>query len=136
MAHDDRLKILIADDDFSSRKIMKAFLENYGTIDMTVDGEETLFAFKTAMKEGDPYDLICLDIMMPKVDGQEVLREIRQIEKEKDVYGKNAVKVVMTTALDDPQNVMESFKSDATGYITKPFDEDDFITTLRELKIL
>jgi two-component system chemotaxis response regulator CheY len=132
----DRLKILIADDDFSSRRIMKAFLEDYGTIDMTVDGEETLFAFKTALKEGEPYDLICLDIMMPKVDGQEVLKQIRTAEQEKGILGKKAVKVVMTTALDDPQNVMESFKSDATGYITKPFDEEDFLQTLKELKIL
>ena len=136
MAHNDLLKILIADDDFSSRKIMKAFLEEYGTIDMTVDGEETLFAFKTAMKEGRPYDLICLDIMMPKVDGQEVLKQIRKFEREKGIFGKKAVKVVMTTALDDPQNVMESFKSDATGYITKPFDEEDFVRTLNELRIL
>ena len=133
---DDRLKILIADDDFSSRKIMKAFLEEYGTIDMTVDGEETLFAFKTALKEGEPYTLICLDIMMPKIDGQAVLKEIRKIEQEKGILGKKAVKVVMTTALDDPQNVMESFKSDATGYITKPFDEEDFLQTLKGLKIL
>ena len=136
MPHDGELKILIADDDFSSRKIMKAFLEDFGAIDMTVDGEEALFAFKTAMKEGKPYDLICLDIMMPKVDGQEVLKQVRKTEQEKGVLGKKAVKVVMTTALDDPQNVMESFKSDATGYITKSFDEDDFLQTLKGLKIL
>ena len=132
----DSLKILIADDDFSSRKIMKAFLEDHGKVDMTVDGEETLFAYKTALKEGKPYDLICLDIMMPKVDGHKVLKEIRKTEEEKGIFGKKAVKVVMTTALDDPQNVMESFKSDATGYITKPFDEEDFIKTLTDLKIL
>ena len=59
------MRILIAEDDFASRKAILKFLSAYGECDVTVDGMEAIDAFMMALEEEDPYDLICLDVMIP-----------------------------------------------------------------------
>ena len=102
----DRLKILIVEDDFISRRILKEMLSPYGKIDMAKDGKEAVHAFYLAWEEQQPYDVIFMDIMMPEMDGQEALKLIRDMEEEMGIYGSKKVKVVMTTALNDPENVI------------------------------
>lgn len=130
------MKILIVEDDFSSRMLLNAILSTLGECDVAVNGEEALEAFKNALDENEPYELICLDIMMPVMDGQEALQKIRGIEKERDIrYGKE-VKVLMTTALDDVKNVTEAFfKGEATSYLTKPLTKDKVFQELRNMGI-
>lgn len=116
-------RILVVEDDFGSRRMMQKLLEEYGSVDVVVDGEEAVSAFKMAVAEKIPYDVIFLDIMMPKMDGQEALKLIRANEKESGVSPMNEVKVIMTTVLEDPKNVIEAyFKGGATTYIVKPVD--------------
>ena len=116
-------RILVVEDDFGSRRMMQKLLEEYGSVDVVVDGEEAVSAFKMAVADKIPYDVIFLDIMMPKMDGQEALKLIRANEKESGVSPMNEVKVIMTTVLEDPKNVIEAyFKGGATTYIVKPVD--------------
>lgn len=116
-------KILVVEDDFGSRRMMQKLLEEYGEVDVVVDGEEAVQAFALARTENKPYDVIFLDIMMPRMDGQEALRQIRQLEKEAGIDPLNEVHVVMTTVLEDPHNVVSAyFKGGATAYIVKPVD--------------
>jgi len=116
-------RILVVEDDFGSRRMMQKLLEEYGSVDVVVDGEEAVSAFKLAAADKTPYDLIFLDIMMPKMDGQEALKLIRAYEKESGVSPMNETKVIMTTVLEDPKNVIEAyFKGGATTYIVKPVD--------------
>ena len=75
------MRILIAEDDFASRKVILKFLSVYGECDVTVDGMEAVDAFMMALEEDKPYDLICLDVMMPVMDGYQALKSIRKIEK-------------------------------------------------------
>lgn len=93
------MRILIAEDDLTSRKFLFKFLSKYGECDMVVDGLEALDAFLMSIKDEKPYDLICLDIMMPKVDGVKVLKNIRDFEIQKNIIPENRSKVIMTTAL-------------------------------------
>ena len=104
------MKSLIVDDDFFSRRILQSIVSAYGECHVAVDGKEALFAYKQALAEEAPYDVICLDIMMPEINGQEVLQEIRAIEKAKNILGDNSVKIIMTTALDDSENVKTAFR--------------------------
>lgn len=67
------MKILLAEDDFVTRKFMVGFLSKYGECDVTVDGMEAVDAFMMALEDGEPYDLVCLDIMMPVMDGYQAL---------------------------------------------------------------
>ena len=103
------MKILIVEDDFASRKILQSLLTPYGSCDIAIDGEEAMYAFTLAHKENTLYDLVCLDIMMPKMDGHQVLKEIRKFEAQKEIGGSDGVKVIMVTALNDPKNIMDAF---------------------------
>lgn len=126
------MRILIVEDDFISRKLLQRLLGHYGDCDIAVNGQEAIEAFKLAHKDGKPYDLVCMDIMMPVVDGQQALKQIREIEKSMDMPMSQEVKVIMTTALDDPRNVVESFyKGGATSYITKPIDKKKLLDEIR-----
>lgn len=130
------MKILIAEDDFASRMFLYKFLTGYGKCDLTVDGIEAVEAFLMAYDAGEPYDLICLDIMMPKVDGIKALKAIRDIEKQKGVGDMNGVKVIMTTALNDTESVHTSFKTGCEGYASKPIDTVKFIDVMKKLKLI
>ena len=84
-----------------------------------------------------PPDLVLLDIMMPEMDGQTALRSIRAIEKERGILPANEAKVIMTTALDDPKNVVEAYyKGGATSYVPKPIDKHMLLHLLKNLGLI
>ncbi|HEQ70989.1 MAG TPA: response regulator [Spirochaetia bacterium] len=128
------MRILIVEDDFGSRKLLQNLLSVYGECDIAVDGEEAVDAFKLAWKEKSPYALICMDIMMPKINGQEALKLIREYERQHDIKPSEEVKVIMTTVLDDPKNVIEAlYKGGASAYIVKPIEKEKLIKEIEEL---
>ncbi len=130
------MRVLIAEDDFTNRKFMLRFLSRYGECDVTVDGNEAIEAFSMALEANEGYDLICLDIMMPGLDGYQALRKIREIESEHNIPEKNAVKIIMTTALSEGKNVMKAFDMGCTAYAGKPIDQDKFENVLRKLELI
>ncbi|MFP4431858.1 MAG: response regulator [Spirochaetaceae bacterium] len=128
------MRCLIVEDDFGSRRLLQALLREYGSIDVVVDGQEAIEAFRLAWEENNPYDVVFLDIMMPNVDGQEALRRIRATEGEIGVPERDQVKVIMTTALGDPENVVEAFyKGGANGYVVKPIERQALISELEKV---
>lgn len=130
------MKILLAEDDFATRKFMSEFLEKYGECDVTVDGMEAVDAFMMALEADEPYDLVCLDIMMPVMDGYQALMGIRNLEKERGITPEEGVKVIMATALNDEKNVKMAFDLGCTIYSGKPIDEARFEMGLRKLGLL
>ena len=130
------MKILIAEDDFASRKFMLRFLSKYGECDITVDGLEAVDAFLMALGGGDGYDLVCLDIMMPALDGYQTLKAIRDIEKEKGIPEEKRSKIIMTTALNEGRNVTKAFELGCVAYAGKPIDEEKFENVLRKLELI
>jgi two-component system chemotaxis response regulator CheY len=130
------MRVLIAEDDFASRKFMMRFLSKYGECDITVDGQEAVEAFTMAIEENEGYDLVCLDIMMPGMDGYQALQKIREIEKEKFVSEDKAVKIIMTTALNEGKNVTKAFDLGCTAYAGKPIDQDKFENVLRKFELI
>ncbi len=131
------MRVLIVEDDFTSRKILQKILGPYGEVDIAVNGLEALQAFTQSLDDANPYDLICMDIMMPEMDGQTALKEIRAVERERGIQPSQEVKVVMTTALDDPKNVVEAYyKGGATSYVPKPIDKRMLLHLLKNLGVL
>ncbi len=117
------MRILVAEDDFIARKVLCRFLEKYGEIDITENGKEALNLFRDGLQKGPIYNLVCLDIMMPQLNGHETLRAMREAE---DLVTPDnpPCKIIMTTALDDSENILKSFDNQCNGYITKPYSFD------------
>ena len=130
------MKCLTVEDDFAARKLLQRYLSDYGDCDVAVDGNEAVAAFRQAIDEKEPYDLICLDIMMPNMDGREALKLIRQIESEHGIGGHDGVKVIMTTALGDSKNVMESFREGCEAYIVKPVEKGKLLGEIEKLGLI
>ena len=130
------MKILLAEDDFVTRKFMLNFLSKYGECDVAVDGLEAVEAFALAFEDGEPYDLVCLDIMMPVMDEYQALKEIRDVEKKMNIPEEKAVKVIMTTALNDERNVKMAFELGCSVYSGKPINQERFEKALIKLGLV
>lgn len=130
------MKTLIVEDDFISRKVLQRLLAVYGECDVAVDGREAVTAFGLAMEEGKPYELVCLDILMPELDGRETLREMRAIEARHGRDGLNGAKVIMTTALDGAHDVLGSFRDGCEAYIIKPVSKGALVRELVRLGLV
>ena len=117
--------------------ILQNILSAYGRCDMAADGRQALDAFQCSLDEADPYDLICMDIMMPKLSGQEALRHIRRMENQAGIPDTKAVKVVMTTALSATGEAADAlFKGGASAYFVKPLQVDNFIDELKRIRVI
>jgi len=115
-------RILLAEDDLTSRIIMQKALFMYGECHTAVNGKEAVAAFQLALDQGQPYDLIFMDIMMPEMDGREAVRQVRAVEESRGVLSSSGVKIIMITALDDVKNVSACFRELCDAYLTKPVD--------------
>jgi two-component system chemotaxis response regulator CheY len=130
------MKTLIVEDDFTSRLLLQELLRGYGPSHVAVNGKEALTAVTAALDADDPYDLICLDIMMPEMDGQQALKEIRVLEARRDRDCGRGAKILMTTALHDKSNVMEALREQCDGYLVKPIEKGKLLGYLRQLGLV
>jgi two-component system chemotaxis response regulator CheY len=131
------MRTLIVEDDIVSREILENVLKNYGLCDSAINGLEAIAVFRRALDEARPYDLICMDIMMPELSGQDALRQIRHIEKQMGVPAGDEVKVFMTTALNETEEVIDAlYKGGASAYFVKPIHIDHFIKELKSAELI
>jgi two-component system, chemotaxis family, chemotaxis protein CheY len=129
------MKMLVVDDDFGARTLLREILRGHGETDIAISGSEALEAFKLAWDENDPYRIIWLDIMMPGVDGHYVLKSIREYEKNIGLSEMDGTVVVMTTALGDPENVLKAYQNGGVfEYMVKPLEKDKVVKILEKVK--
>jgi len=131
-----RLRILIVEDDSAGRRLLQNLLSPYGDCDVAVDGKEGYFAFLLAWDNNEPYDLICLDIVMPEMDGQDVLKAIRTWERQKNIAPDRDVKIIMTTVLNDSENVLLAYTLGCEAYVFKPINKEDLLSKIRSLALI
>ena len=129
------MKILIAEDDYVNRRFLFKFFSQYGDCDMVVNGEEAVTAVMFSVEEDEPYDLICLDIMMPKLDGLKALKMISSIEKDNYVSQDKVSKKFVITALDNVKDVEKAFELGCEVYVTKPINTAKLIEVMKKLKL-
>jgi two-component system, chemotaxis family, chemotaxis protein CheY len=128
------MRILIVEDDFDARLMLQMSVEGLGQCDMAVNGNEAVRAFQLAHSQGRPYDLILLDIMLPELNGREALSEMRRLEDELGLGGKQRVPVIMVSALDDAENIIGSFfKEGCEAYLTKPYRRESLLNEIKKL---
>jgi len=126
------MKTLIVEDDFASRLLLQEILQGYGATHIAVNGLEAVEAARTALDAGEPYDLICLDIMMPQMGGQEALRKIRELEDARGIFSTDGAKILMATAMGDWKNVDAAFGGLCDDYLVKPIRKDKLLAALRK----
>lgn len=130
------MKSLIVEDDFTSRNLMQIYLADMGPCHVAVNGREAVEAVTESLNERQPYDLICLDIMMPVMDGIEALAAIRKLEKEKGIKGLDGVKVIMTTARGESEDIFDAFNTGCEAYIVKPVRKPELIAEIQKLGLI
>ncbi|MBF0142509.1 MAG: response regulator [Magnetococcales bacterium] len=130
------MKILIADDELVNRKLLRDYLKAFGHCDMTSDGKAALELFIADLEDGDPYDLVLLDIVMPVMDGQKTLTRMRAVEKRLAPEARETP-IIMVTGMDSSLQAMEAyFKGGCTDYLTKPVTRDSLLEKLRKLRLI
>ena len=127
------MKILIVDDELVSRRKMQKIMESLGECEAVESGSAAIAAFQKALENGMPFDLITLDVLMPKMDGTEVLYTIREIEKEKKIPKEKQVKILMVTSHSDRDSIITSIQAGCDDYIVKPFDREVIINKLEKI---
>lgn len=127
------MRSLIVEDDFDTRLIMQTFLEELGQVVVAVDGKEAIHAYQASRDADKPFDVIFLDIMMPRMNGQQVLAEIRGVE---GMVCEEPVKIIMTTALADLDNVKTAMDVGCDAYLKKPFSKKALFEELRKLNLI
>lgn len=127
------MRILIAEDDQTCSLILESMLKPFGSTVVVEDGEAVIRTVTSDLVKQQPFDLICLDIMMPGLDGQACLRCIRAIESGFGRIGGAGAKILMTTGLDAPEAIMTAFRSQCEGYLVKPIERARLHAQLNQL---
>lgn len=131
------MRALIVDDDFYSRVLLQDMLRSVADCHIAVSGEEAIDAFGRALENGAPYDLVCLDLVMPGMDGQEALREIRALEAEQGIGQEDGAAIFVVSMVEDNRETNEAFfLGGADCFLVKPIDETKLMAELRAHKLL
>jgi two-component system chemotaxis response regulator CheY len=131
------MKTLVVDDELTTRLMLKKILSPYGSCDTISNGKEALKAFWMAMKEKEPYDLICLDILMPELDGKTVLKKVREIEQKAGLPKNKMANIFMVTSLNDSKTIMDTIvKYKCDSYILKPISKAKVISKLKQFELI
>jgi two-component system cell cycle response regulator len=119
------MNVLIADDDVVSRRLLQVSLSQAGyQVETAANGAEAL----RALQESDRHRLAVLDWMMPEMDGVEVCRAVRKLAREPYIY------IILLTAKEQQDEIVEGLEAGADDYITKPFDLHELKARLRSGK--
>jgi two-component system chemotaxis response regulator CheY len=130
------MRSLVIDDDLVCRRVLSKILRQHGACIIATDGAEGLALIRDAIQAGRPFDLVCLDVMMPLIDGHDVLTALRQMEEQAHLPADQCSRVIMVTAMDDSANLMKAFKEQCDAYLVKPITIDRITTELRKLHLV
>ena len=130
------MRSLIVDDDYVSRTKLKTLLSAYGDSDAVPTGDIALRMFQIGHDEKIPYDLITMDIDMPGLKGQDVVKKIWQWEESRGIYMTDQVKILMVTVKDDYENIISSFKEGCDGFLVKPVTPEKLRQALAKMGIV
>jgi len=130
------VKTLIIDDEILNCKLLQSLLKDYGKCSIAKDGDEGIQLFEDALKKQEPFDLVCLDIMLPEKDGYEVLREMRSLEQNYSLQTDKRSRIIMVTALSEQENKTKAFYENCDGYLIKPIERKLLLEMLEKMKLL
>ncbi|HTX37567.1 MAG TPA: response regulator [Bryobacteraceae bacterium] len=122
------MRALVVDDDLTCRLVLEDALSGFAEVDSCADGTDAVRAGRLALALGKPYDLICMDMLMPTMGGLEALRLIRQEEEHRG--RPRSSKVIVITGSEDTGTIQEAFGELCDAYLVKPIDTKQFFDVL------
>jgi two-component system chemotaxis response regulator CheY len=128
------MRILVVEDDLSSQVLMEELLNPLGEILVVSNGKEAISAFKNSLSDNAPLDVIFLDIVMPGIDGYEVLAEIRSIEREARILFEERITIIMLTTLHSQESITRSVYEGCDWYIPKPIRKETLLDLLDKIE--
>ncbi|GAM09018.1 hybrid signal transduction histidine kinase L [Geobacter sp. OR-1] len=129
----DLHKCLIVDDEELARETLSLLLTGV-ECEMAKDGNEAVAKFEKSLDDGNRFDLVFLDIVMPELNGHETGKALRKREKDRNIPVGERTKIVMLTALNSPNDVMESMmSSQSSAYLVKPVEPQKLRETLSKI---
>ena len=129
------MRLLIVDDDAKNRKLLSKVVAEFGECETAEGGQEAISAFKNAWDAWRPFNIIFLDIMMPEMDGREVLHQIRHLEKEKKVAEQHQVKIIMVSGMSEKETVIKCLQEGCDEFIVKPIEIKLVIEKMQHLGV-
>ncbi len=130
-------RFLIVEDDALSRRILEDFFTEFADCDSAEDGVAGFTMFEKAILDGRPYDLVCTDIIMPRMDGHDLIRKIRACEQSLPIQDVMRTVVfaisVSNTARDMEQALLDC---DCDDYIVKPFRRETLKNILEKYNLI
>jgi two-component system chemotaxis response regulator CheY len=129
------LRALLVEDDFACRLLLQAFLSRYGECHIAVNGKEAVEAYRLGLESGAGYDLICMDIMMPVMDGRQAVRQIRALEEGQGIRPIYGAKIIMTTTVQEIREVFRCFRELCDAYLIKPIDLGQLLAKMKSYQL-
>lgn len=131
------LKILLVDDSKSAQLKIHEILCKYGDCDQAYNGIKAVELFNNSLENNAVYDLIIMDVVMPKMDGFEAAKQIISLQNAKNIAQADQAKIIMLTSKAEPKNMMKAhFEIGVKNYLTKPFEENTLIEMIRNLGLI
>ena len=130
------MKTLVVEDDFTSRLVLQTFLARHGECHVAVNGAEAVAAFRAALDSGSGYNLICMDIMMPIMDGREAVKQIRALEESRGILSTYGAKIIMTTAVNEVKEVIGRFRDLCDAYLVKPVNLPELLSNIKAYHLI
>jgi two-component system, chemotaxis family, chemotaxis protein CheY len=128
------MRFLAVDDSLTIRILLQHILGAYGQCDIAQNGQEAVDAHGRSLDDGRPYDLICLDLGLPYIDGVEVLSKIRAAEAQRQLARK--ARIVVVTASREPGRVQDASEVGADACILKPVVAEQLIQCFRDFGLI
>jgi two-component system chemotaxis response regulator CheY len=130
-------RFLIVDDDELSCKILADFMSEFAVCDTAANGNIGYELFEKAIAGGRPYDLICSDVVMPELDGHEMVCQIRAREESLPIIGYIRTKIFMISSSGSAKDMTQAIlDNDCDDYIVKPFHRETLKAVLQKYDLI
>lgn len=130
------LRTLLVEDDFASRLMLQTFLARYGECHIATNGREAVDAYRAAWNMEQRYSLVCMDIMMPEMNGCDAVQHMRAFEESHGVLSTRGAKIIMTTTVHEIKEVIRCFMELCDAYLMKPIDLNRLLGHMRSFQLI
>ncbi|HBC56733.1 MAG TPA: hypothetical protein DCZ03_06160 [Gammaproteobacteria bacterium] len=129
-------KILLVVEDLGIAHYLESVMRQFGHVEIYTDSPDALEAFEQALADAEPYDLVAVDLFMPKLDGAACVQKMRKIEHRRKVPEIYAARILMISIVHDGLDGLEAEVDGCNGYLFRPFAPADLVSQIRNVVVL